>query len=213
MCTPGLVAATGMSAGALAFGSAGLAVSSVGTFTSIMAARQTANFQAAIARNNQIIALRNAADARARGAQEIEQIRIQSKEDRRRAALAQRQLSGQQAVSQATLGQAVGSVSAKDLRMDTAAVSRLEELTQRRNERFAIETRRANAEREAVGLITQGLGFEAEARLADFRGRTATTAGIIKGLGTVITTGRKVSEKWVGFGTTVPSFPSPGAPF
>ena len=168
----------------------------LGTFLNAQAAKQTANFQAAIARNNQIIAQRAAVDARARGAQEIEQIQIRSKEDRRRAALVQRRLSGQQAVSQAALGQEVGSVSAIALRADTAAVSRLDELTQRRNERFAIETRRGNAEREAIGFVTQGLNFEAEARLADFRARTAVTQGIIKGLGTVITTGGKVATKW-----------------
>ena len=157
------------------------------------AAQAQAAFQAALARNNAIIAQRHAEDARLRGEQELAQIRIREGADAATAALATRQFIARQRVAQASLGQTVDE---SPLTADTAAAGKLDELTLRRNARFEREVARNNAEREAIGFLTQGFNFEAEARLADLRRSSARNAGIISAFGTIITTAGTVHEKF-----------------
>ena len=160
------------------------------------AAQAQASFQAAVARNNAIIAQRQAEDARLRGEQAAAQISLQEQRDVAKTALAQRQLIARQRVAQAGLGQTVDVGSALDITADTAAAGKLDELTLRRNAAFERQVARNNAEREAIGFLTQGFNFEAEARLADLRRRSARNAGLISAFGTIITTAGKVADKW-----------------
>ena len=165
----------------------GGAISVAGQMQASQAAQQQANFQAAVARNNEIIAGRLAEDARARGkAQSARQANIT------------RQLIGRQRVVQAGLGQLVDTGSALDLTADAAATGKLEERI--------IQT---NAEREAIGFLTQGMNFAAEAQLLRLQGRAARRAGIIGAFGTAITTAGSVSSRWRN---RVPTFPSSFGP-
>jgi hypothetical protein len=155
-------------------------ISLIGGIQQSRAAQQQASFQAAVARNNAILAQRAAKDARARG-----------KVEAGKQALATRQLIGRQKVVQAALGQEVGTGSALDLRVDAAAAGKLEELIIRNN-----------AEREAIGFLTQGASFIAEAQLADLRRRSARRAGTLDLLDTIITGAGTISKKF----RRVPSF-------
>lgn len=151
--------------------------------------------KAAVARNNVIIAERAATDARARG-----------KAEAGRQAARTRQFVGRQKVIQAALGQVVGQGSAVDLRADAAAAGKLEELILR-----------ANAEREAIGFLTQGMNFEAAAQFAELEAkltereakfteteaqffdatvRRLGSAGNLDFLSTLITGAGLVSDKW-----------------
>ncbi len=174
----------------------GLFLSVAGQIQQSRAAQAQASFQAAVARNNQIIAQRHADDARLRGEQEAAQITLREGRDTAKLALEQRQLIARQRVAQAGLGQVTDVGSALDLTADTAAAGKLDTLTLRRNAAFERQVAKNNAEREAIGFLTQGFNFEAEARAADLRRSSARNAGIISAFGTVITTAGRVSDRW-----------------
>ena len=138
------------------------------------AAKQQANYQAAVARNNAIIAERKAADARERGEVEAQQQRLRTQ-----------QLIGRQRASAAGRGVQVDEGSALDVTADTAALGELDALTIR-----------SNAEREALGFEAEGRGFQAEGELAQARGRTAQTDALFEAGGTFLSGASRVSERW-----------------
>ena len=154
------------------------AVSAAGQAQQSRAAQQQASFQAAVARNNAIIAQRAAEDARERG-------RVEAG----REGLRTRQLIARQRVAQAALGQVVDVGSALDLTADAAAAGRLE-----------AEIIRNNAEREAIGFLTQAGDFQAEAQVAGARRRSARQAGQLAFLGTLVTSAGRVSDRFRRFG-------------
>lgn len=184
MCTP------------LAFQLGGALFSFIGQIQQARAAQAQANFQAAVARNNAIIAQRQAEDARLRGEQLAEQISIKEQADVAKSALDTRRFIAHQRVAQAALGQATDVGSAADLVSGTVTVGKLDELTLRRNAAFERQVARNNAEREAIGFLTQGFNFQAEARLASMRASAARSAGLISAFGTIITTAGLVSARW-----------------
>ena len=163
----------------LALAVAGIAISGAGQLQQTRAARQQANFQSAVARNNAIIARRAADDARERG-----------KVEAAKQAARTRQFIGRQKVAQAALGQEVGTGSALDLRADAAAAGKLEE-----------RVIQNNAEREAIGFLTQAGSFQAEASLARARASSASRAGAIGFLGTIVSGAGTVSSKFRKFGS------------
>lgn len=160
------------------------------------AAQQQAAFQGQVARNNEIISRRLADDARARGVAEAEARGIQGQDEVARLADRTRQFISRQRVSQAAFGQVVDVGSALDLTADTAAVGKLEELTTRRNVDFDRRVIQANAEREAIGFLTQAVGFGFEGKFAQLQERSARRAGIISTVGTVLNTAGTVADKW-----------------
>ena len=180
----GPLAGGAVAASAFSFSSV---LSVLGGITSLFGQQQTsqanvatAQFQAAVARNNAIIADRAAADARARGdvasAQRATQTRL---------------LLGRQRVAQAGLGQLVGTGSALDLNVDLAATGKLEEL------------QIANAaEREAIGFLTQAGNFRSEQQLALARAGQEEAARPTRLLGTALTTAAKVSDRFSRRGLT-----------
>lgn len=115
---------------------------------------RTANYQAYVAHNNQILSNIAADDALTRGRQEA------AREGSRTA-----QIISQQRVTQAALGQVVDRDSALDLTAGEAEVGA---------ENVAII--RENAEREAFGFRTQAFNFAAEHRLALLRSEGSTAA-------------------------------------
>ena len=196
MSFAGLAAGLGMSQGALAFGTIGLGLQLASGIQSSRAAQARAQYQKAVAENNAILVQRQAEDARLRGEQAALSVEVSEKAVDARAALAQRQLIARQRVTQAALGQTTDVGSALDLTSDTAAAGKLDERTRRRNAAFERAVIRNNAEREAIGFLTQGFNFAAEAQLADLRRRSARSASIIGAFGTIITTAGKVHDRW-----------------
>jgi hypothetical protein len=153
------------------------AVSVYGQVQQGKAAKAQGQYQAAVARNNQIIAERQAADSRARGkAAEAQQ------------ALKTRQLMGRQQAVLASNGVLVGQDTALDLTADTAAIGKFDALNIR-----------SNAEREALGYEAQGVNFGAEAGLAEMRGQAGSRAATTAAFGTVLSSAGSVADKWYGF--------------
>ena len=133
------------------------------------------NYQAAVARNNQIIAERQAADARARGAEAERQQRIKTQ-----------QLIGRQRAVLAGNGVVVDQGSALDITTDTAGIGEQDALTVR-----------ANAEREALGFEAQGMNFGAQAGLNAFS--AANSSATMGQIGTALGGLGTVADKWYRF--------------
>ena len=160
-----------------------LAMTALGTMQQMSAARaegkaaqQAADYRAAVDRNNSIIAERQAADARERGA-------IAERAQRQKT----RQLIGRQRAALAGSGQVVDVGSALDITVDTAGIGEVDALTVR-----------ANAEREAMGYEVNAMNFNASADLNTMAGQSAvaaasnrSTAALINGIGTI-------SSQWYG---------------
>lgn len=168
----------------MSWAAAGFALSAVSTVVGAIgqarqgrAAQAQARYQAAVARNNQIIANRAAEDARRRG--EIE-ANIQRQ--------ASRQLQGRQRAILAGQGVAVDVGSAGVLIEETAGLGELDALTIV-----------SNAEREALGFEAQGMSFGAEAQLEQLRGQSARTGSFFKAGATLLSGFGSVSSKWAEF--------------
>lgn len=150
------------------------AVGVAGSIQQGKAAKNQADYQAQVARNNRIIAERKAEDARRRGAIEERQQRIKTA-----------QLIGRQRASAAARGVVVDQGSALDITADTAAIGELDALTIR-----------SNAEREALGFETQGANFEAESVLRRRAGSTAQSDSFLSAGGTLLSGTAKVADRW-----------------
>lgn len=152
-------------------------VSAAGAIQQGKAAKRQAEYQAAVLRNNEIIAQRRAADARKRGEADAE--------ERSRLTALQR---GTARASAAARGVEVGSGSALDIQADVAGIGKLEE-----------RIIRNNAEREALGFEAQGSNFAAEAELNLMRGRDAVTASKYAAIGSILGGGSKAASQYYGF--------------
>lgn len=162
---------------ALAVAAVGAGVSAYGQYQAGQAAKDQASYQSAVARNNAILAERAAQDALARGELAERKQNIQTA-----------QLLGRQKAVFAANGVDPNLGSALDLTTDTAGFGKLDALTIR-----------ANAEREALNYRTQGMNFQGEAGLADARGRSAATAGMIGAGSTALTGAGSVASKWYDY--------------
>lgn len=171
MCVIAVPAVAGMSAtmaSAMATASvaatiASTALSAYGAIQQSRAQAAQAKYNAAVARNNQVIAQQNAQDALDRGAAEEQQQRKKTQ-----------LLIGQQRTSLAAQGADLSSGSALDLVGDVAATGELDALTIRRN--AALEARRYQIE---------GANFQADSQMQRRQAANATTAGYFD-LGTSI---------------------------
>lgn len=141
------------------------------------AAQGQANYQAAVANNNKIIADRQAADSIARG-------KTAEKQHRQQVA----QLIGRQRTVMAGNGVELDSGTALDLTSDTAGIGEMDALTIR-----------SNAEREAYAHKVQGMGFEADAGLYSMRGDAARSAGTTGAFSSLLGGAGSVASKWYGF--------------
>lgn len=136
-------------------------------------------FQAAVLRNNQILAERAARDAEARG-------RVAEQRQRMQTA----QLEARQRAVFAGSGVDVSTGSPLDVFADTARFGELDALTIR-----------GNAAREAASLRAQGMGFESQARLQELQGQQAQSA-LPTAIGSTLLSGTgTVAQKWYGFKT------------
>ncbi len=152
----------------------GTIMGAVGQLQAGDAAAKAANYNAAVARNNQIIAEQQAQDALKRG-------QIAEDEQRRKTA----QIRGAQRASLAASGVALDQGAPLDILGDTAAFGELDALTIRNN-----------ADREAYGYRVQGMNFAAEAGLADARAGAARQAGMIGAAGTLLSGAGTVMDRW-----------------
>lgn len=172
MCEPATMAAISMAGTVL-----GTAFQAYGQIQQGRAAAAQAEYQAAVGRNNAILAQRAADDARLRG-----------EEMARRKAVETRQLTGRQRAVLAANGVLVDQGSALDLTSDTAEIGKLDELTIR-----------SNAEREALGYEAQGMNFNASSQLNQMRADNALSSGYGSAFGTVLTGAGSVASKWYQF--------------
>jgi len=173
MCEPTSIALIGLAV-------VGTAVTVVGQQQAARAQQKASDFNAAVARNNSIIAERQAKDAIARG--EVE------------ASLAQRQakqLAARQRVAFAANGVVVDEGTALDIVGDTAELGKFDELRARNN-----------AAREALGFRTQGMNFDAEAELSEFQGQQARTSANFATAGSIISGASTVASRWQQFNQT-----------
>lgn len=176
--------ATGGTSLAVTLGAASLDLALLGTGMQFLSAQQQgkaakgqADYQSAVARNNQIIANRKADDARERG-----------KIDAANNDLRTKQRISQSTVTGAATGQVVDQDSNLEITSDTAALGKLDSLR-------IIN----NSEREAHGFEVQGVNFESEARLSDFKGKNAVAAANTKAAGSLVSGVGSVAGKWYQF--------------
>lgn len=146
----------------------------IGSIQGGIAAKKQAAYQAAVLRNNKLIAERAADQAIAEGRE-----KIQAK------GLEVAQLIGRQRAALASGNIVVDQDSALELAVDAARTGALDQIS--------LEV---NAEREALALRMQGANFEAKAQAAEAAGRDSARAGLIQGLGTLATTASTVASKW-----------------
>ena len=160
---------------------AGLVMSAYGDMQQSKAAKSQANYQAAVSRNNRIIADRNAAD-----------IEKQGKEDANRHRAKVRQMEANQIAGLAGQGVDVTQGTSIDLLADTAELGE-----------FDAQVIESNAGREAYNARVQGMNHGSQAGLYDAKAsaQNPTMAGatsLLSGAG-------QVSDRWNSASTTKPA--------
>lgn len=153
-----------LAAASLAATGLGTAFTAYGQIQQGKAQQAQYNYQAAVDRNNAVIAERLAKDAEDRGKKEEQQQRQ-----------GVRQLIGQQRSAFAGNGIDLGSMNVTDTTADTALLGELDALTIRNN-----------AEREAYGFRVQGMNYTASAGMNTLAGRNARSAGKMGAISTVL---------------------------
>lgn len=139
-------------------------ISAVGTVASAQASASQASYQAQVARNNQIIANRNADDALKRAAVEEDKVRQRTAS-----------VMGQQRARLAGQGSVLDEGSPLDIQMDTAGLGELDALTVR------------NAgEREAYGFRSQAMNFGAQAGLHDSKASAGMLQAYLSAGGSIL---------------------------
>lgn len=154
------------------------AVSAYGAIQSGNAAKNQAEYQAAVDRDNQQRAEWQAKDALDRGAEAERQQRLKVQ-----SAL------GSQRAAMAANGVDLSSGSPLDILGDTAMYGEMDALTIR-----------SNAEREAYGYRVQSQNFATNAQLSQMRGSSAQTAGAIGAGSTLLTGAGQAASTWAKFG-------------
>jgi hypothetical protein len=134
-------------------------------------------YKAQVARNNAIIAERNAAQATEAGGASAQVQDLKTKN-----------LVGQQLVTQAANGLDVGSGTNVNLRESAAALGHLDTLTILHN-----------AAKSAAGYKAQASNFTAEAELSDAASENAKTAGGFAIASSLLGGATSVSDKWASF--------------
>lgn len=172
MCDP-----TGVSYVAIASAVIGAATTAYAAHQQGEAAADAAAYNAAVARNNQMLADEAAADAIKRGEVEAELKRREIE-----------QLKGRQRVALAASGQVVDTGSALDVTTDTEALGKFEELRIRNN-----------AAREALGYQTEGMNYAAKAGLESLSGAQAKSQAKTAVFGSLVSGAGSVAGKWYQF--------------
>ncbi len=173
---------------------AGMILSALSTVARVVAdrqanqaAKQRADYEAAVARNNAILQEQLAVNV-------LEQGRVIAEDVKERGAVAEhlqrqegRGLVGIQRAALASSGVEVDTGTALDITSDTAAIGEFEAQVTRADTARTIRDTNFQAERAAFGHRTQGQAFAAEAELARLRGFRPD-----KTLGTVLSGGASI---------------------
>lgn len=141
------------------------------------AAEQASQYQAQVARNNEITANNNAIYASQVGA-----VRAQTQDLKNRAVLGQ--LEAQQSAS----GLDLGSESSGEVRRGARNLARLD-----------TETIYNNALLQVRAAQQQGVNFEAQAGLNELEGSNARSAALMKGFGSLLGGATSFSDKWLRY--------------
>lgn len=158
----------------LAFSAISGVMGAVGAMSQASAAKQQAEYQAAVARNNQIIAEQNA-----RYSAQAGEVQSQAQGFKNRATL------GAIEAAQGASGIQLGSPSLTDVRESAANVLRLD-----------TANIMSNALLRSRGYNIQGQNFAAEGELAKMRGSAAQTAGFLGAAGSLLGGASSFAEKW-----------------
>lgn len=167
----------GVSEFALAASATAAATSAYGAYQQGQASSAAATYQAAVARNNQIVANQNATYATQQG---------QAMEASKREQTAQ--LLGKERAMAGAAGVDSSSGSPLRLQGDTSRLGEVDALTIR-----------DNAARSAYGYQTQGLNFQAEAGLDMMKSRNATAGGALGAFSSIAGGASSVSDKWARY--------------
>lgn len=157
----------------------GAGTSAIGAASQGRAQAQAAQYQAAVARNNQAVAEWQAQDALARG-------RVAEQNQRMKTS----QFTGAQRAAAAASGVDVNSGSAADLQADAAMLGELDALTVR-----------SNAGREAWGHRVNAANAGANAGMLDWQGKQARAAGDWTAVSSIIGGASSLADKWLTFKT------------
>lgn len=153
-------------------------VGAAGSISSGIAAKNAADYQAAVANNNATIAQQNAEYAMKAGYAQAEN------QSRKGAANL-----GRIKTAQAASGVDVNSGSALDVQEG-----------QRETNQLDTETVLNNAQLHAYGYRTQATNFEAESKLDTMKGEAAQTASYFKAGGDLLSSASSIGGKWTGSG-------------
>jgi len=165
---------------------AGTVVSTIGSMNQAQAAKDQAAHQAAVDRNNQIIANRQAADTLKRGKEASDAQRAKAE-----------QLKARQLVTLAGQGVDVGAGSSVDLLADTAELGE-----------FDAQKIQSNAARESHSQKIQAANFGSRAGM--FQASSDAQNPLFAGASTLLTGAGSVASKWYTPGTNLikPSGPA-----
>lgn len=164
----------GLAAAALAFTAVGAGASAIGAIGQSEAASSAANYQAQVARNNQMIADQNAQFALEQGQQQQTAKQQQTAQ----------QISAERAETAAS-GIDPNNGSAARIQGSTAALGKLD-----------ADTIANNAARTAWGYRNQGASFGAEAGLLQSQASSAAAGGALGAFSSIIGGASSVANKW-----------------
>ncbi len=153
---------------------ASLALGAAGAVQQSQAASAQATYQAAVSRNNAVLAEKAASDAEERG-------RLEEKQSRLRTS----RTIGSQRASFAANGVVVDEGSALDVTADTAELGEVDALTIR-----------DNAAREAFNFRAQGSQFQSDAGAFETSAANSQTAGFLNAGASLLDGGQTVAGKW-----------------
>ena len=163
-----------MGVAALVLTAASAAISAYGAHEQGVAESNAANYQAQVARNNQIVANQNAQMALQTGQQQVAAKQQQTS-----------QMIGEQRAAVAASNIDPNSGSARRIQGDTAGLGALDAATIKNN-----------AARTAYGYQTQGTDFAAQAQLLQSQSSSAASAGNLSAFGSIVGGASSVANKW-----------------
>jgi hypothetical protein len=166
-----------MAVAALALTAVGAVSSAVGAYEQGQAASSAANYQAQVARNNQVIADQNASFALQQGQQQVAAKQQQTAQT----------ISDQRAITAAS-GIDPNRGSSVRIQGDTAALGSLDAATISNN-----------AARTAWGYQTQGADFGAQASLLSSQASSASAGGELGAFSSIIGGSSSVANKWLTY--------------
>lgn len=147
-------------------------MSTYGAYQQAKAQKQQAEYQSAVARNNQIIAERNAKEIEKQGKTEANRYRARVE-----------QLSAEQTVGLAGQGVDVTEGTSIDLLSDTAELGE-----------FDAKKIESNAGRQAYNARVQGMNYGAQAGL--YSAQAGAINPLFEGVSTLLSTGTSAASKW-----------------